>query len=49
MGNGFKSKAEIKEDEAQKFEDYNESRRARGMKMLDPPKDEAAEEEEKRA
>ena len=39
MGNGFKSNAEVKAEEEQKFEEYNESRRVRGMKMLDPPKD----------
>lgn len=39
MGNGFKSNAELKEEGEQKFEEYNESRRVRGMKMLDPPKD----------
>lgn len=49
MGNGFRSKAEIKEAEQQTFEDYNESRRARGMKMLDPPKEEAEEQDSKKA
>ena len=47
MGNGFKSKAEVKAEEDQKFEEYNESRRARGMEMLDPP--EAEKEEAKKA
>ena len=47
MGNGFKSQAEVKEDEAKKFEDYNESRRARGLPMLDPPKEEKQEEARK--
>lgn len=47
MGNGFKSKSELKEDESKAFEEYNESRRARGMKMLDPPKDDAEADEKK--
>lgn len=39
MGNGFKTKNEVKEDEKAEFQTYNESRRARGMTMLDPPEE----------
>lgn len=47
MGNGFKSKAELKDQEKHDFEAYNESRRARGLDMLDPPKDESLQDEKK--
>lgn len=39
MGNGFKTKNEVKEHEKAEFETYNESRRARGMTVLDPPEE----------
>lgn len=49
MGNGFKSQAEVKQDKQQEFQDYNESRRERGMKMLDPPKEEGEAQQQKSA
>ena len=52
IGNGFKSKAEVKADEDQKFADINESRRARGLDPYPAPEDEesaTAEAEAKKA
>lgn len=49
MGNGFKTKGEVKEGETTEFETYNESRRARGMNMLDPPVEKGKKGDEARA
>lgn len=47
MGNGFKSQAEMKQAEQKEFTEYNESRRERGMTLLDPPEDETPKDEKK--